>query len=246
MPPPSSSLSTRGQQVLDDVDLRRHLRPADDGDERALRVAERLAQVVELLLHQVPGRRLGHVLGDAVGGGVGAVGGAEGVVHVDVGQRGELLGEAGVVAPPRRRGSAGSRAAARRRPAARPPPAWRARRRSRWRTSPRCPAGPTAPWPPGRRLMSGTRLPSGRPRCDIRMTFAPLSFRYLIVGSDSRRRLSLSTTPSFRGTLKSTRTMTRLPRGSRSSMNSFWPVLIPLSSARVLAETPVRVVGNGR
>src|SRR4051812_49868386 len=75
--------------------------------------------------------------------------------------------------------------------------------------------------------MSGTRLPSGRPRCDIRITFAPFLRRYSIVGSDSLRRLSLSTLPSLRGTLKSTRTMTRLPAVFRSSTNSFFPALIP-------------------
>src|SRR5262249_28901278 len=63
-------------------------------------------------------------------------------------------------------------------------------------------------------------------------TFAPLSRRYLMVGSDSLRRLSLSTTPSLRGTLKSTRTITRLPAGARSSMKSFLPVLMKRSSSR--------------
>ena len=93
------------------------------------------------------------------------------------------------------------------------------------------PSRPDSALATGARLMSGTRLPSGRPRWDIRMTLAPLSRRYLMVGSDSRRRLSLSTTPSFSGTLKSTRTITRLPRGSRSSTNSFLPVLMgPVSS----------------
>src|SRR5215467_7729147 len=47
-----------------------------------------------------------------------------------------------------------------------------------------------------------------------------------MVGSDSLSRLSLSTFPSFSGTLKSTRTMTRLPLTFRSSTKSFLPVLI--------------------
>ena len=85
------------EQVLDDVDLARHLRPADDGDERPLRVPERLAQVVELLLHQEAGRRLRHEARDPLGRRVGAVRAAERVVHVDVRQRGELLGERGIV-----------------------------------------------------------------------------------------------------------------------------------------------------
>src|SRR5579871_964278 len=47
-----------------------------------------------------------------------------------------------------------------------------------------------------------------------------------MVGSDSRRRLSDSTFPSLSGTLKSTRTMTRLPETGRSSTKSFLPVLM--------------------
>ena len=37
-------------------------------------------------------------VGDALGGGVGSVGGPEGVVHVQVGERREALGELGIVA----------------------------------------------------------------------------------------------------------------------------------------------------
>ena len=57
--------------------------------------AQRLAQVVQLLLHQVPGRRLGQVLGDALGAGVGPVGGAEGVVDVDSAKLASCLAKAG-------------------------------------------------------------------------------------------------------------------------------------------------------
>ena len=113
------------------------------------------------------------------------MGAAERVVHVDVGERGELLGEGGIVlflggveaqvleqehAAGRERGDGLGR---------RPGPtqssakATGAQRRA---------ASASAT---GRRLMSGTRLPSGRPRCDIRMTFAPFLRRYLMVGSDS-------------------------------------------------------------
>jgi hypothetical protein len=53
-------------------------------------------EVVHLLLEQQP-RGGGEPLGDPDGGGVRAVGGAEGVVDVEVGQRGELLGELGIV-----------------------------------------------------------------------------------------------------------------------------------------------------
>ena len=226
MPPPISSLSTRGKQVLDDVDLARHLRPADDRDERPLRVPERIAQVVELLLHEEARRRLRHELRDALGRGVGAVRAAERVVDVDVRQRRELLGEGGIVLllggveaqVLEQEDAAGLRAPPR--PSRRPGP------RSRRRTRPARRGARTSASATGRRLMSGTRFPSGRPRCDIRMTFALFSRRYLMVGSDSLSRLSLSTLPSLSGTLKSTRTMTRLPATARSSTNSFLPVLM--------------------
>ena len=44
--------------VLDDADLVRDLCAADDGDEGALRRLERLADVVDLLLHEEAGHRL--------------------------------------------------------------------------------------------------------------------------------------------------------------------------------------------
>src|SRR4051812_45948763 len=60
------------------------------------------------------------------------------------------------------------------------------------------------------------------------MTLAPFSLRYLIVGRDSFRRLSLSTLPSLSGTLKSTRTITRFPAVWMSSTNSFrWVLMGP-------------------
>lgn len=49
-----------------------------------------LTQVVQLLLQQEAGHGGRQELGHALGGGVGAVGSAEGVVHVDVGVLGQL------------------------------------------------------------------------------------------------------------------------------------------------------------
>ena len=45
---------------------------------------------------------------------------------------------------------------------------------------------------------------------------APCSLRYLMVGMAALMRVSSVTTPSFRGTLKSTRMMMRLPSTSMS------------------------------
>ena len=50
----------------------------------------------------------------------------------------------------------------------------------------------------------------------MRMILAPLSLRYSMVGMAARTRVSSVTTPSFRGTLKSTRMRTRLPATSAS------------------------------
>ena len=82
---------------------------------------QRLAQIAKLLLHEEPGDRRLEQAGDGLGAGVRPMGGAERVVHVEVAQRGEALGqapvvlllpgiEAGVLAPPprRRAGAAGS------------------------------------------------------------------------------------------------------------------------------------------
>src|SRR5881396_2675345 len=60
--------------------------------------------------------------------------------------------------------------------------------------------------------------PAGRPRCETRPIAAPPLSSTRIVGSAARMRVSLATAPaSFSGTLKSTRTSTRFPRGSTSS-----------------------------
>src|SRR5215218_7468744 len=58
--------------------------------------------------------------------------------------------------------------------------------------------------------------PLGRPRWEIKSGRAPSLRRYLIVGSARRMRVSSVTSPSLTGTLKSTRTSTRLSLKSRS------------------------------
>src|ERR1035437_9813490 len=72
----------------------------------------------------------------------------------------------------------------------------------------------------GAKRRLSTTLPSGRPRWEARITRAPLPIRYWMVGRAATRRLSSSTTPSLRGTLKSSRTKTRFPATLRSSTNS--------------------------
>jgi len=66
------------EEVVDELDLVRDLGAAEDGEEGPLGGLEGLGEVVELLLHEVAGCLLGEL--NAYHGGVGAVGGAEGVV----------------------------------------------------------------------------------------------------------------------------------------------------------------------
>ena len=61
------------------------------------------------------------------------------------------------------------------------------------------------------RLMSGRFCPLGRPKCDSSSTIAPRSLSSAIVGTAARSLVSSLIAPSCIGTLKSTRTSTRLP-----------------------------------
>ena len=82
--------------VADDADLVGDLRAADDGDERTLRVLERLADVVDLFLHQEASDRL-EVLRNACIRSMRTMGHAECVIDSDISERCELLCELGVV-----------------------------------------------------------------------------------------------------------------------------------------------------
>ena len=93
MPPPMISASTLFEQVLDDADLVADFGAAEDGDERLLGVLQGPAQILQFLFHEQSGGGFLHELGDADGGGVGAMRRAEGIVDVEVGELGELPGE---------------------------------------------------------------------------------------------------------------------------------------------------------
>ena len=81
------------EQVVHDRELVGDLRAAEDGDERTDRVVHGVAEERDFLFHEETGDGGADVLGDDGGGGVGAVGGAERVVAVDVAVGSELLGE---------------------------------------------------------------------------------------------------------------------------------------------------------
>ena len=61
--------------------------------------------------------------------------------------------------------------------------------------------------------------PFGLPKCEQRTTFAPLSSKYLIVGSAALILVSSVISPSFNGTLKSQRTNIFFPLSSFVSMS---------------------------
>ncbi len=78
-------------QAVEQLQLGRDLGAADNHRQRLLRVLEGLAQGVQLGRQQRAGAGHRRELGHTMGGGLGAVGGAEGVHDVDVAQRRHLL-----------------------------------------------------------------------------------------------------------------------------------------------------------
>ena len=84
-------------EVLDDFDFVGDFGAAEDGDAGARRIGGGHAEILQFLLHEESGGGLRDVLDHALGGSVGAMGGAEGVVDVEIAEGGEFLGEGGIV-----------------------------------------------------------------------------------------------------------------------------------------------------
>lgn len=84
------------EQIVDDADLIGHLRAAEDGHKRALRILERLAHDGQLLLDQQSGIR-GQIRRNTGGGSVRAVHRAERIGDIDLRHGGKLLGKFGVI-----------------------------------------------------------------------------------------------------------------------------------------------------
>ena len=78
-------------QILDDGDLVAHFGSAQNGDERLFRMLQGFTQIAKFLFHQQPGGGLLHKLRNANRGRVRPMRGAEGIVHIDLAQLGELL-----------------------------------------------------------------------------------------------------------------------------------------------------------
>ena len=85
-----------GDQVPEDVELRRDLGAAHNRRHRPFGVAERLFQRFELGLHRPAGERR-ETMRDSLGGGMGAMGGGESVVDIEVAEAGEALDDRRIV-----------------------------------------------------------------------------------------------------------------------------------------------------
>src|SRR5208282_4974903 len=81
------------EQVLDDSDFVADFGAAQNGDERALGVLQDAAQILQLLFHEQSGGGFLYEPGDANRGSVGPMGGAEGIIDVELGELCELLGK---------------------------------------------------------------------------------------------------------------------------------------------------------
>ena len=82
---------------FDDANFIRDFRAAHDDDERPGRILEFSAEKLQLLLHQEPHRRLLDEFRNAGGAGMGAMGCAESVVHINIAEPGERFRELWIV-----------------------------------------------------------------------------------------------------------------------------------------------------
>lgn len=96
MPPADDEGVDLLEEVIDDVQLIGDLRTAEDGDERAGRIGQSLAHDGHFLLHEEAADS-GQIVRYAGRGGMGAVRRAECIVHKDLRQRSQLLGQLGIV-----------------------------------------------------------------------------------------------------------------------------------------------------
>ena len=188
-----SSASTLAEEVLDDLDLVRHLRAAEHRHERPLRARRAPPRYFSSSSIRKPGGRLRQRASPCPRS-TRARGGSS---RTRRSRRRRRVPPAAARTPGRSSplpcGSGGSRAATRLSPCARAA-AMAVAAGSPTQSSANA-HRPAEQLPPGAsatgfRLNSGLGPPLGRPRCDARITVAPCSSAYLIVGSDARTRVS--------------------------------------------------------
>ena len=95
--PPIRIASAISQEPLDHADLVAHLGATEDDDERVLGFVQQRRQHGHLALEQEAGDSRPHPVCDALRGGMSAVRGAEGVVHVHVAEACQRVHQRGVV-----------------------------------------------------------------------------------------------------------------------------------------------------
>ena len=209
MAPPMISTSTLLEQIAEQIELGGNLGAADDGRERARRLVEHLFERFQFGLHGAAGISR-QQMREPFGRGMRAVRHREGVVDEDIAELGERGAELRIVLLFARmearvletKNVAGMHRGDRALGALRP-----------MHSSTKL-IGRLMVWASsaatGLSDCFGSR-PFGRPKCESRMTLAPLSAISVIDGAMRSMRVASETTPFSTGTLRSTRTSTRLP-----------------------------------
>ena len=237
MAPPISTRVGNLQKVLQQFDLVGDLGAAHDGHVGPRGVFHRFAQVFELFLHQQSRRAGGKVVSDALRGGVGAMRGTKRVVHVNLGERGQLLRKLrhvlfflGMEAQvfEQQHVAVLERLA----PRLRLPDRCNRPRRPR-----ACRATCARRVAAGFRLILGLTLPLGRPRCEARISRPPRSRMYLNGG---QRGLDARVIGDFAGVVQGHIEIhaheNALAFRSRSRTESFGMVFTPNECSRFMEE----------
>ena len=199
------------RQTLKHRELGRYLGTANDGHQRPRRFPQRPRQGFQFRHQERPRTGLGRLLNDAASRGMGAMRRAESVHHENVAQRRQASAQGFVVG-----GFAMLETNV-----------LQQRHRACAMSAPFCQSltsGTLQPsFPPSTRATGAnenfpSRSPaSGRPRCDTKSTAAPAFKQCRIVGKAASMRVPSATSPPFNGTLKSSRTSTRLPPNAISA-----------------------------
>ena len=219
MPPPITSMSTFFTRFMSRSILVETLAPPTIATTGRAGLPSPFSSASSSACMVLPAKA-GRMPGQPFGRGVRAMRGRKGVVDEDVAVFGRAVRRRPDRSSPRPCGNGCFRAAGCRRRRAWPPPPRRRGRCSRRRRPTGLPMISATASAIGASENSGSGPPFGRPKCASRMTLAPLSESSRMVGATRSIRVASVTLPSATGTLRSTRTSTRLPLTSpiRSSV----------------------------